>query len=136
MEKTESAKPELVGRVASIPSSREFVLIQSYGTWKIETGAILTTVGPEGRAANLRVTGEKLGQFAAADIQSGKLEIGDGVYTSISVPKSNLAKTEGKKPPEEQEDLEEENDQESPPPTAIKPDSATRLLPPNRLKNI
>ncbi|MFK7849567.1 MAG: hypothetical protein AB8D78_01205 [Akkermansiaceae bacterium] len=80
-------KPELVGRIASIPSSREFVLIQAYGKWIVETGTILTTVGPEGRAANLRVTGEKLGQFAAADIQSGTLEVGDGVYT---LPKLSL----------------------------------------------
>ncbi|MEK6230972.1 MAG: hypothetical protein N2A42_03915 [Luteolibacter sp.] len=82
----EEASPRLVGRVASIPADRKFVLIQSYGTWNIATGAILTTQGPEGRAANLRATGEKLGQFAAADIQSGTLEIGDGVYSTVSRP--------------------------------------------------
>jgi len=80
-------KPRLVGRVSSIPSDRKFVLIQAYGKWDIATGAILTTNGPEGRAANLRVTGEKLGQFAAADIQSGALEIGDGVYSTVTPPK-------------------------------------------------
>jgi len=110
-EQVESAKPELVGRVASIPSTREFVLIQSYGNWEVTTGAILTTVGPEGRAANLRVTGEKLGQFAAADIQSGKLEVGDGVYTSISIPKSVLGKNKEEQPSAEQEDLEKKNPQ-------------------------
>jgi hypothetical protein len=41
-------------------------------------------MGLEGRAANLKVTGEKTGQFAAADIQSGTLEIGDSVYTTLS----------------------------------------------------
>jgi hypothetical protein len=79
-------RPRLVGRIASIPADRKFVLIQSYGTWEIATGAIVTTQGPESRAANLRVTGEKLGQFAAADIQSGALEIGDGVYSTVSPP--------------------------------------------------
>lgn len=85
-EKAETERPRLVGRVASIPSDRKFVLIQSYGSWKVETGSILTTQGPDGRAANLRVTGEKLGQYAAADIQSGTLEIGDGVYTLTKIP--------------------------------------------------
>jgi hypothetical protein len=32
------------------------------------------------------VTGEKLGQFAAADNQSGELEIGDATYTTAIVP--------------------------------------------------
>ncbi len=73
--------PELVGRIASIPADKRFVLIQSYGNWKIEAGAILTTRGLEERTANLLVTGEALGQFAAADIQSGAVEIGDAVYS-------------------------------------------------------
>ena len=81
-EKTPVAERRLVGRVASIPAERDFVLIQSYGTWRVASGSVVTTVGPEGRAANLRVTGEKLGQFAAADIQSGTLKVGDGVYTT------------------------------------------------------
>jgi hypothetical protein len=62
------------------------VLIQSNGTWTVETGSILTTQGPEGRAANLLATGEKLGQYAAADIRTGTLEIGDGVYTTAKAP--------------------------------------------------
>ena len=79
--KVETTKPRLVGRIASIPPDRKFVLIQSYGTWTVPTGSILTTHGPNQRAANLLATGEKLGQFAAADVKSGTLEVGDGVYT-------------------------------------------------------
>lgn len=79
-------QPRLVGRIASIYADRSFVLIQSYGTWEIQSQTILATFGPNGRAANLKVTGEKLGQFAAADIQSGTLEIGDGVYTTLTTP--------------------------------------------------
>jgi hypothetical protein len=78
--------PKLVGRIASIPPDKRFVLIQSYGTWKIGQGELLTTRGPEERSANLLVTGESLGQFAAADLQSGTVEIGDAVY-SRHVPK-------------------------------------------------
>ena len=77
---TRSAKPELVGRVASLSPDGRFVLVQSYGPWRIESGSTLTTRGPEGRTANLRVTGEKLGQYAAADIRSGALASGDAVY--------------------------------------------------------
>ena len=96
--KEEAPKPRLVGRVASIPADRKFVLIQAYGVWSIETGAVLTTQGPEGRTANLRATGEKLGQFAAADIQSGTLEIGDGVYSTVTPPDPVAIPAEGKPP--------------------------------------
>lgn len=72
--------PKLVGRIATIPADKRFVLIQSYGKWEVESGQILTTRGPEDRTANLRATGEKLGEFAAADLQSGTLEVGDAVY--------------------------------------------------------
>jgi hypothetical protein len=84
--KKTAQEPKLVGRVASIPADRRFVLIQSYGNWNIASGTVLTTRGLEERTANLRVTGETLGQFAAADVQSGSVEIGDAVYTS-HVPK-------------------------------------------------
>lgn len=72
--------PKLVGRIASIPADKRFVLIQSYDKWTIEAGTILTTRGPDNRVANLLVTGEALGEFAAADLQSGLAEVGDGVY--------------------------------------------------------
>ena len=105
-EKTDDeSKPRLVGRVASIPADRTFVLIQSYGTWTVETGSILTTQGPEGRAANLLATGEKLGQYAAADIRTGTLEIGDGVYTITKAPATKETETE---PAEQSEALSEE----------------------------
>lgn len=95
-------KPRLVGRVASIPADRKFVLIQSYGIWHVGTGSILTTQGPQGRASNLLVTGEKLGQYAAADIQSGTLEIGDGVYTVGKIPERLETPSEAN--PEETQD--------------------------------
>ena len=84
--KPEGDGPMLVGRIASVPADRTFALVQAYGKWRVETGAILTSSGPAARAANLRVTGEKLGQYAAVDIQSGTLEVGDGVFTTQAIP--------------------------------------------------
>lgn len=75
-----AVSPKLVGRVATIPADKRFVLIQSYGKWNVETDQILTTRGPNDRMANLRTTGESLGEFAAADLQSGQVEVGDAVY--------------------------------------------------------
>lgn len=79
--KPKTEAPTLVGRIASIPPDKRFVLIQSYGSWKIDSGTVLTTRGPEKRTANLLVTGESLGHFAAADLQSGVVEVGDAVYS-------------------------------------------------------
>ena len=73
-------KPRLVGRVAQIPSGGGFVLVESYGSWKVPDGGLLSGLGTEGRTSNLVATGEKLGQFAAADIRSGVAKIGDPVY--------------------------------------------------------
>jgi hypothetical protein len=78
--KTVVEEARLVGRIASIPADRRFVLIQSYGKWRVAAGTILITRGPEERTANLLATGEVLGEFAAADLQSGLLEVGDAVY--------------------------------------------------------
>lgn len=107
--------PKLVGRIASIPADKRFVLIQSYDQWNIETGTILTTRGPENRTANLRVTGESLGQFAAADLQSGTLEVGDAVY-SLHTPKPAQAASEPAQSielPEKQQTTETENVQKN-----------------------
>lgn len=82
----EDKGPKLVGRIATVPADKRFVLIQSYGRWNIQAGAILTTRGTNERTANLKVTGESLGQFAAADVQSGTVQIGDAVY-SQHIPK-------------------------------------------------
>lgn len=76
----EVARPRLVGRVASVPSDKRFILIQSYGDWKVGTGTVLIAHGADGRTANLLATGEVMGQYAAADVQSGEVQRGDAVY--------------------------------------------------------
>lgn len=93
--------PKLIGRIASVPADKRFVLIQSYGSWKIEAGTILTSRGPEERTANLLATGESLGQFAAADLQSGLVQVGDAVY-SRHVP-TQTAPPAPPEPPESQQ---------------------------------
>jgi len=82
-----AATATLVGRIASIPADRRFVLIQSYGKWNVATGTVLISRDSEGRSANLLATGETLGQFAAADVQSGSLEIGDAVLLPAPISK-------------------------------------------------
>lgn len=74
------SKPRLVGRVALVPSRENFVLIESYGTWRVPEGGLLSGIGTEGRTSNLVVTGEKLGQHIAADIRLGVAKVGDAVY--------------------------------------------------------
>ena len=73
-------KPRLVGRIALVPSEGDFVLIESYGTWRVPEGGLLSGIGNEGRTSNLVVTGEKLGQHVAADIRLGVAKVGDAVY--------------------------------------------------------
>lgn len=97
-EKPKAEPPRLVGRIASIPADRRFVLIQNFGKWTAEPGAILTTRGADQRSANLLVTGEALGQFAAADLQSGQVELGDAVY-SQHIPKPPAANEPAAEPP-------------------------------------
>jgi hypothetical protein len=104
--KTVEEGPKLVGRVASIPADRRFVLIQSYGKWTIESGRILTTRGPDDRAANLRTTGETLGEFAAADLQSGTVEVGDAVYSQHIAKPAEMLTTPELPQPENQALLE------------------------------
>ena len=75
-----SNTPKLVGRVASVNLSDGFVLIEGYGEVVLGRDLLLTTVGDEGRAATLSVSGERMGQFAAADIKAGEIKAGDAVY--------------------------------------------------------
>jgi hypothetical protein len=97
-EKPKAEPPCLVGRIASIPPDKRFVLIQSFSKWTAEPGTILTTRGADQRSANLLVTGEALGQFAAADLQSGQVELGDAVY-SQHIPRPPTATEPSAEPP-------------------------------------
>jgi len=71
---------KLVARVASVHKKEGYALIQRYGRISLGDDAILYTLSETGATSNLKITGEKLGQFVAVDIVSGELSIGDGVY--------------------------------------------------------
>jgi len=111
--KKEIQPPKLVGRIASIPADHRFVLIQSYGKWEIPTGSTLTTQGDGEKTANLLATGENLGQYAAADLQAGQVEVGDAVYFRpvIKTPEATETATPHQ-PPENQKPTLPENSQQ------------------------
>lgn len=71
---------ELVARVQSRPGNKDFVLLEAYGKWTLDEGVILFAYGNDGRSATLETSGEKLGQFVAADVKSGEVAVGDAVY--------------------------------------------------------
>lgn len=77
---------KLVARVSSVNVEANYVLIQRYGRLVVPENSILYTLGSggaRGGAASIKVTGERLGQFLAADIVSGELNVGDAVYLRI-----------------------------------------------------
>lgn len=95
-EKDETPTREIVGRIASIDKVHGFVLIRGFHRWNLAAGTILTSSSADGRSANLLVSGEAQGNFAAADVQSGMVEIGDAVYRSKMIN----ASTQGNSPSE------------------------------------
>lgn len=98
-EKPKKPETRLVGRIQSRPSGKDFVLLESYGKWTVEEGTILYSYGDQGRSAALETSGEKLGQFVAADVKSGHVEIGDAVYFRALPPESALTKSDPQPPP-------------------------------------
>ncbi|MFT5633541.1 MAG: TM2 domain-containing membrane protein YozV [Rubritalea sp.] len=85
VEKVEQAqRDKLVARVASVNVVANYVLIQRFGRLVIPEDSMLYTLGSNARednnTASIKVTGERLGQFLAADITSGTLVVGDAVY--------------------------------------------------------
>lgn len=78
---------KMVARVASVNRTANYVLIQRFGRLVVPEDSILYTLGSSATGANsaasIKVTGERLGQFLAADIMSGNLVVGDAVYLRI-----------------------------------------------------
>ena len=48
MPEEDPTKPRLVGRVAQIPSGGGFVLVESYGSWKVPDGGLLSAGRSDG----------------------------------------------------------------------------------------
>ena len=72
--------PVLVGRIAMVNEARGFALVEGYAERGVGPGMLLSSFGPEDRAATLVATGESIGRFMAADLKSGTVGVGDGVY--------------------------------------------------------
>lgn len=89
----EPLRDKMVGRVASVNVEAKYVLIQRFGRLDIPDDSILYTLGSsaggEENVAGIKVTGERLGQFLAADIISGELKVGDAVYLRILETKTS-----------------------------------------------
>lgn len=75
----EEPSSRYIGQIASVHEDQGFVLIRRSPGIQVATGTILISDGTDGRAANLRATGESLGQMIAADLQSGTPQVGDSV---------------------------------------------------------
>ena len=90
IEPEEPNQPRYIGQITSLHLAQGFVLIRRAPGVTLPTGSILISRGPglvEGtktpRVANLRITGETLGQLTAADVQSGAPQVGDSVYEPL-----------------------------------------------------
>ncbi len=79
----------LAGRVQQVDKVAKFVLIRRYGPWRVGEGEVVESRG-DGRTASLQPTGERLGEYVAADIRSGGVESGDGVYIrKVRIPSND-----------------------------------------------
>ncbi len=73
----------VIGEVAAVYLDEGFVLIRRYGGGELPSGHIYTTIGPGGRTATLKPTGERSGRFYAADLTAGEVERGDSVVLRL-----------------------------------------------------
>ncbi|MDA8974991.1 hypothetical protein N9F50_00230 [Akkermansiaceae bacterium] len=77
---------QVVGRIASVSETGKFVLIQKYGPGKLPKKSLFQTHGVDGSSASLKPTGERVRDFFAADIISGKTTQGDAVSSFRLLP--------------------------------------------------
>ena len=64
------ALARVVGEIASVHESEGFVLIRRIGVKSLPAGSYMS-IGTDGRTAALRLTGERLGRYFAADVLNG-----------------------------------------------------------------
>lgn len=97
--KPEVKQDRLVGRVASVygKEGEGYILIQRYSSLDA-AGDKVFYVRSEGElVTSLRLTGERLGQYLAADIVQGAPVVGDPVFERVleSAPTEALGGSEG-----------------------------------------
>lgn len=90
----------LAGRVYKVNKEAGYVMIRRYGPWRVGEGEVVEARG-EKRTANLHPTGERLGEHVAADIRSGEVEVGDGVYVRRIVTSARGHSSTGPEKPDE-----------------------------------
>ncbi len=96
-----SSNQIIVGRIASVSRRGKFVLIQKLGTGTLPKGVIYQSRGPDGRTASLRLSGERIRDFFAADLLSGKTEKGNAVI-AYQYPRGRQTTEENKIKPEDE----------------------------------
>ena len=96
-----SSNQIIVGRIASVSRRGKFVLIQKLGTGTLPKGFIYQSRGPDGRTASLRLSGERIRDFFAADLLSGKTEKGNAVI-AYQYPGGRQTTEENKIQPEDE----------------------------------
>lgn len=86
----------IVGRIASVSRAGQFVLIQRLGTGTLPGNMVYQSRGPDGRTASLKLSGERVRDFYAADLRSGTAQKGDAVvaYLDSAKKKDKTEKTE------------------------------------------
>ncbi|MFT6865040.1 MAG: hypothetical protein ACJAVK_003612 [Akkermansiaceae bacterium] len=90
----------IVGRIASVSKAGKFVLIQRLGNGTLPGNVLYQARGPEGRAASLRPSGERVRDFYAADLLSGTVEVGDAVVAYLNPQKKKENESESDQDPE------------------------------------
>ncbi|SHJ73122.1 hypothetical protein SAMN02745181_2464 [Rubritalea squalenifaciens DSM 18772] len=80
--KPEVKQDKLVGRVASVYGQEGdgYILIQRYGSIAVEGDKVFYVRSAANQMTSLKMTGERLGQYVAADIVKGAPTVGDPVY--------------------------------------------------------
>lgn len=78
------AAVRVAGEIASVNSEESYVLIRRYSRGGgFGRGTVILSVSPEGKTASLKLSGERIGKFHAADIQQGSPAKGDVVVVRI-----------------------------------------------------
>ena len=89
-----------VGEIASVHTGEGFVLIRRFAQGRFGTGDLVASFNPDGTTSSLRLTGERLGRFNAADIQEGTPRKGDVVILRRLPEGSKVPSTPRPDPPE------------------------------------
>lgn len=101
------AAVRVAGEIISVNSDEQYVLIRGYTRGGgFGRGTVILSVSPNGQTSSLKISGERIGKFHAADIQQGSPTKGDVVVVRTlpggvpmpSTPVPELPETPQKEP--------------------------------------